>query len=116
MRNIVVLTLVLLMPACASMTYTSKQPAETVANCIANGWRKVPDSGYEIPVSLTRTESYYFVDVVLVRDFPTGTPLHSIWAKVSPGAPGTASGSTTEYQRNFQIKHQKIDRVVKDCQ
>lgn len=106
----------LMTSGCATVTYTSQQPAETVSNCIASGWRKVPSSGVEVPVSLTKTEAYYFVDVVLVRDFPTGMPIHSIWAKVRPGAPGIASGSTTEYRRNFQITHEKIDRVVRDCQ
>lgn len=106
----------LLTSACATMTYTSSLPAEIVSNCIASGWKKVPNSSVELPVSLTRTDEYYFVDVVLARDFPTGIPIHSIWAKVRPGAPGTESGSTTEYRRNFQITHEKIDRVVTDCQ
>lgn len=116
MRKTFVLFSVMLTSGCATVTYTSQQPAETVANCIASGWRKVPGSGVEIPVSLSKTDAYYFVDVVLVRDFPTGIPLHSIWAKIRPGAPGIASGSTTEYRRNFQIMHKNIDRVVKDCQ
>jgi len=115
-RNTIILVATLLSTGCATVTFTSQLPAETVSNCIANGWRKVPSSGVELPVSLTKTDAYYFVDVVMVRDFPTGVPLHSMWAKVRPGAPGQVSGSTTEYRRNFQITHEKIDRVVKDCQ
>jgi hypothetical protein len=101
---------------CATMTYTSEKPAALVSDCIANGWRKAPSSGIEVPVSLTRTDDYYFVDVVLVRDFPTFLPIHSIWAKVRPNPPGEAAGSSTEYQRNFQITHETIDQVVKECQ
>jgi hypothetical protein len=67
-------------------------------------------------VSLTKSNEYYFVDVVLVRDFPTFTPIHSIWAKVRPSSPVEGGGSSTEYRRNFQVMHEKIDQVVKECQ
>ena len=106
----------LIMPGCATMTYTSQKPAEAISNCIASGWRMVPSSGVELPVSLTKTEDSYVVDVVLVRDIPTFLPIHSMWAKVRSAAPGGPSGSSTEYRRNFQITHEKIDRVVKECQ
>lgn len=116
MRNTFVLISVLMISSCATVRYTSQKPAATVSNCIASGWREVPSSGVEVPVSLTKTDGYYFVDVVLVRDFPTFLPVHSIWAKVRSGAPDSPSGSSTEYRRNFQITHEKIDRVVKECQ
>ena len=94
------------------MTYTSNRSALEVSECIANGWRKVPSSGLELPVSLTKSEDYYLVDVVLVRDFPTFIPIHSAWAKVRD----SSAGSTTQYHQNFQISHEKIDRVVVECQ
>ncbi|HET7765041.1 MAG TPA: hypothetical protein VFK92_08115 [Burkholderiales bacterium] len=101
---------------CTTTNYASPKPALAVSDCIAVGWRKVPDSGVELPVSLTKTDDYYFVDVVLVRDFPTFLPIHSIWAKVRPDSPGDNGGSSTEYRRNFQVTHEKIDRVVQECQ
>jgi len=101
---------------CATLNVTSPKPAALVSECIANGWREVPDSKAKLPVTLTQTSDYYYVDVVLVRDFPTGLPIHSIWAKVWPNPPGEAAGSSTEYRRNFQITHGSIDRVVKECQ
>jgi hypothetical protein len=101
---------------CTTMTYTSQKPAAVVSDCIASGWRKVPSSGLEVPVSLAKTDDYYFVDVVLVRDFPTFLPIYSIWAKVRPSSPGDTAGSSTVYRRNFQISHEEIDRVVKECQ
>ena len=106
----------LLTAGCTTTTYTSQKSAEMVSDCIANGWRKAPSSGVELPVSLTHESEYYFVDVVLVRDFPTFLPIHSIWAKVRPNPIGNPAGSSTEYRRNFQITHEKIDQVVKECQ
>jgi len=107
---------ILMSAGCTTMSYSSQKSAAVVSACIANGWRKVPSSEIEVPVSLTETSEYYFVDVVLVRDFPTFTPIHSIWAKVRPGSPAEGGGSSTEYRRNFQVMHEKIDRVVKECQ
>jgi len=101
---------------CSTMTYKSEKPADVVSSCIAEGWGKSPSSGLELPVKLTKTDDYYFVDVVLVRDFPTFIPFHSMWAKVTVGSPGNPTGSSTEYRRNLQIWHEKIDRVVKECQ
>jgi len=101
---------------CATMTYTSHRSAEEVSTCIANGWRDVPSSGIQLPVSLTREADYYLVDVVLVRDFPTSVVFHSIWAKVRPATTAPPGGSTTEYRRNLQILHENIDRVVVTCQ
>lgn len=98
------------------MTYTSHKSAQEVSDCIAEGWRKVSSSGIELPVTLTREKDYYFVAVVLVRDFPTLLPLHSIWAKVRPSSSDPGDGSTTEYRRNFQIWHGRIDKVVSMCQ
>jgi hypothetical protein len=101
---------------CATVNYTSQKPAALVSECIANGWRKVPESNAELPVTLIQTSDYYFVDVELVQDFPIYLPMHSIWAKVWPSPPGEVVDSHTEYRRNIQIKHEKIDRVVKECQ
>ncbi len=106
----------LMTTGCTTLNYTSQKPAALVSECIANGWRKVPDSIAELPVILTKTTDYYYVDVVLARDFPTFLPMHSIWAKVWPNPPAEAIGSHTEYRRNFQLKHEKIDQVVKECQ
>jgi len=106
----------IMMSGCTTMTYTSQRPAQDVADCIAKGWRKVPDSRIEPPVTLTKEEDFYFVDVVLVRDFPTFIAIHSIWAKVRPSSSAPEAGSTTEYRRNFQITHKKIDAVVETCQ
>lgn len=116
MRAIFVITVMLMVSGCTTLTYTSHRPAREVSDCIAKGWRKVPSSGMEVPVTLTLEKDYYFVDVVLVRDFPTFLPIHSIWAKVRPSASGTETGSTTEYRRNFQIMHKRIDGVVETCQ
>jgi len=102
----------LLLCGCATMNYSSPRPASEVSQCIAAGWRKVPGSGWELPVSVTKPGDYYFVDVVLVRDFPTFLPIHSMWAKVRD----TQSGSATQYRRNLQISHKRIDRVVVACQ
>lgn len=110
------LMILLIVPGCATMTYTSQKSAEEVSTCIANGWSNVPSSGIQLPVSLTREVDYYLVDVVLVRDLPTTIAFHSIWAKVRPATTGPSGGSTTEYRRNFQIMHKKIDRVVVTCQ
>lgn len=112
MRIACLLIALLIFPGCATMTYTSNRSAPEVSECIANGWRKVPSSGSEVPVSVTKSEDYYFVDVVLVRDFPTFIPIYSVWAKVWD----LPAGSTTKYRRNFQIWHEKIDRVVVECQ
>ena len=116
MRLIVWLVAALVNTGCTTLSYTSQRPAALVSECIANGWRKVPDSKAELPVTLTQTSDYYLVDVVLARDFPTFLPIHSIWAKVRHNPPGEAVGSSTEYRRNFQITHEKIDQVVKECQ
>ena len=100
------------------MTYTSDRSASEIAACIADGWSKSPRSGYEVPVSLTKTENYYFVGVELHPTFPspvvTGAehPFHPVWAEVSD----TTSGSTTKYHRSYQITHDIIDRVVVECQ
>lgn len=107
---------VLMAAGCTTTTYTSQKPAGAVSECIADGWRSVPDSKAKLPVTLTKTSDYYFIDVVLVRDFPTGLPIHSTWAKVRPSPLGDTDGSVTEYRRNFQIMHKKIDRVVQECQ
>ncbi len=116
MRIAFCLIAVLMAEGCTTMTYTSQKPAAAVSECIASGWKGVAASGVEVPVSRTKKNDYYFVDVVLVRDFPTFLPIHSIWAKVRPKAPEESAGSSTEYRRNFQIMHEKIDRVVRECQ
>lgn len=114
--------LALLVPAllagCATRTYTSSRPAAEVSACIAEGWRKSPRSGYELPVSLTRTEQHDFVGVELHPTFPslvvTGSkhPFHPVWAEVSDAV----SGSSTLYHRAYQFAHETIDRVVVECQ
>lgn len=65
---------------------------------------------------MTAHDDYYLVDVALARDFPTGIPIHSIRAKVSPANGNGEAGSSTEYRRDFQMSHQEIDKVVVDCQ
>jgi len=118
MRLVSLLLIVLFLPACATMTYTSERSARDVSECIAKGWRISPRSGYELPVSLTKFEEYYFVGVELHPTFPspivTGAkhPFHAVWAEVS----NVPSGSTTEYHRAYQVMHDVIDRVVVDCQ
>ena len=107
---------VLMLVGCTTMTYTSRKSAEAVSECIASGWRGVSASNVEVPVSLTKANEYYRVDVVLARDFPTFLSIHSIWAKVRPKTPEQGTGSSTEYRRNFQVMHAKIDRVVRECQ
>jgi hypothetical protein len=116
MRIAWLLIILSVLSGCATMTYTSQESAQKVSDCIAKAWRKVPTSGVELPVSLTKEKSYYFVDVVLVHDFPTFMPIHSMWAKVKPLSADSSGGSTTEYHRNFQIWHKKIDSVVETCQ
>ena len=61
---------------------------------------------------MTETRDYSFVEVVLVRDFPTLLPIRSVWAKVRPAV----TGSTTQYRRNLQIWHKRLDAVVAGCQ
>lgn len=107
---------VLLTTGCSTVSYTSQKPAVEVSHCIADGWRDVSGSGTKMPVTLTKSRDYYFVDVVMVRDFPSNLPLRSMWAKVRPSLPDDAGGSSTEYRQNLQVRHNKIDRVVKECQ
>ena len=116
MRVAYFLFVALMTIGCTTLSYTSQKPAALVSECIAKGWRKVPDSKAELPVTLTQTAGYYYVEVVLVQDFPTFLPIPSIWSKVWPNPPGEAIGSHTEYRRNFQLKHENIDTVVKECQ
>jgi hypothetical protein len=119
--RIVLLAALALLPGCATMTYISGRPAPEVAECIAEGWRKSPRSGYEAPVSLTRFDEYYFVGVELHPYFlpygglaisGTGHPDYPVWAEVRDSLPG----STTTYHRAYQITHAIIDRVVVECQ
>jgi len=116
MRRACLLIILSIVSGCTTTTYTSRNSAEGVSTCIAEGWRGTPSSGIKLPVSLTKEPDYYFVDVVLVRDFPTFIPFHSIWVKVRPLTTDPLGGSTTEYRRNFQIMHKKIDKVVATCQ
>jgi hypothetical protein len=107
----------ILASGCATVTYNSDRPASVVSECIAAGWKKSPKSGYVLPVSLTKLEQYYFVGVELHYCFsplPMGKkhPTHPVWAEVRE----SASGSVTEYHRAYQIKHERIDRVVQECQ
>jgi len=118
MNILAVLIVLVLLTGCATMTYISNKSALDVSECIASGWRKAPRSGYEAPVSLTKSEKYYFVGVELHPQFPslfvTGTdhPFYPVWAEVS-NAP---LGSKTKYHRAYQITHDVIDRVVVECQ
>lgn len=118
MRFVPLLVALALLPACATTTYTSNRAAPDVSECIASGWRISPRSGYQVPVSLTRSEDYYFVAVELPPTFNsplvTGArhPLHAVWAEVRE----QGTGSKTEYRRAYQLTHEVIDHVVKDCQ
>lgn len=113
MRIACLFTILSVLSGCTTMTYTSQESAQKVSDCIAIGWRKVTSSGKELPVSLTKEKDYYFVEVVLPTLF---IPIHSIWAKVRPLSADLSDGSITEYRRNLQIRHEKIDDVVESCQ
>jgi hypothetical protein len=102
---------------CATFDYSSSRPASVVSDCIAEGWRRLAMSGYELPVSRTKLEHQYFVGVELSNWYgplPTGAkhPTYAVWAEVTE-AP---AGSTTEYRRAYQFTHERTDRVVKECQ
>lgn len=116
LRTGLLIIALLLASGCATVTYNSNRPASVVSKCIAEGWKKSPASGSMLPVSLTKSEQYYFVGVDLHSWFslPTGTkhPTYPVWAEVSE----SASGSVTEYHRTYQITHKRIDRVVQECQ
>ena len=116
MRIALCIVAALIAQGCTTLTYTSQRHAADVSECIAAGWKGVASSGVEVSVSLTKENDDYLIDVVLARDFPTFLPIHSIWAKVRPMGPQKDAGSSTEYRRNFQITHERIDRVVKECQ
>lgn len=108
---------VLFISGCATVTYESTRPASVVSKCIAEGWKKSPESGHMLPISLTKSEQYYFVGVELGGGWyslPSGTkhPSYPVWAEVSE----SPSGSVTEYHRAYQITHKRIDRVVQECQ
>jgi hypothetical protein len=108
-------SLVLLLLAssgCSTLTLSSSRSAAEVSACIAEGWRHVPSSGLEVPVSLSRRPDSYYVEAVMVRDFPTFIPLRSVWANVVD----SPTGSSTTYRRNLQITHAKLDAVVSKCQ
>jgi hypothetical protein len=116
--RIALLLVALILSGCATMTYTSNRLASDVSECIASGWRKSPFSGYELPVSLIKTEEYYFVDVELHPTYPSPIvagfkhPFYFVWAEVSE----SPFGSTTQYHRAYQIMRAVIDRVVVACQ
>jgi hypothetical protein len=118
MRIVPLLIALALLLGCATNIYTSNRPALDISECIAGGWRKAPRSGYEVPVSLTKSDEYYFVGVELHPTFPslvvTGTehPFYAVWAEVRE----SPSGSKTKYHRAYQITHEVIDRVVVECQ
>jgi len=119
MKMLVVVIMLVHLTGCATMTYTSYKSALDVSECIAREWRIAPRSGNEAPVSLTKTENYYFVGVELYPIFfpslvVTGTdhPFYPVWAEVS-NAP---LGSKTKYHRAYQITHDVIDRAVVECQ
>jgi len=103
---------------CSTFDYTSERPAEDVANCIADGWRHSPWSGYPAPVSVTEQDAYYFVGVELhpTEPAPLATGIHhptyAVWAEVR----AKPTGSTTTYHRAYQIWHAKIDAAVVGCQ
>jgi hypothetical protein len=112
------LVALMLLSGCATMDYISHRPAADVSECIAGGWRRAPRSGLEVPVSVTKSEEYYFVAVELTPPFLspliTGLkhPFYAVWAEVRD----VPSGSTTEYHRAYQIMHANIDRAVVECQ
>lgn len=118
LKWVMALCAMMLISGCATMNYSSSLAAAEVSECIAAGWRKSARSGAKVPVSLTKTEQYYFVGVELHPTFPspvvTGTehPFYAVWAEVRD-AP---LGSSTRYHRAYQFTHGVIDRVVVDCQ
>jgi hypothetical protein len=117
MKRALLLSLVLL-GACATMSYASLRPAPEVANCIAEGWRHAPRSGFVAPVSVANRADYIFVAVELPLPFNSpllmglSHPAQAVWAEVAP----TAQGSRTRYHRAYQITHRIIDGVVVECQ
>ena len=113
-----VASLLVALTGCSTFDYTSEREAEDVAECIADGWRHSPWSGWQAPVSVTQTDAYYFVGVELhpIQPAPviSGTrhPTYPVWAEVR----AVADGSTTKYHRAYQIWHARIDAAVVDCQ
>jgi len=107
----------ILVSGCATRFYNSAGSQE-VSECIAEGWRKSPWSGFPLPVSLTKSEQIYFVGVELHPTFDspvvTGSdhPFYAVWAEVTE----LPVGSKTKYHRAYQFTHERIDRVVVDCQ
>jgi len=120
-QRMVTLSAVMLVSGCSTTNHISGHPAAEVSECIAAGWRKAPRSGVEAPVSLTKTEQYYFVGVELHPTFGrygspvvTGVdhPSYAVWAEIRDVPPG----SSTRYHRAYQFTHGTIDRVVVECQ
>lgn len=117
-KSIVALCTLIFVSGCATMNYDSRRPALEVSECIAAGWRSSASSGYKLPVSVTKTEPFYFVGVELHPMFPslviTGTqhPFYAVWAEVRD----TSEGSATKYHRAYQFSHRRIDSVVVECQ
>lgn len=80
---------------CATLNYASSRSAADVSECIANGWRKSARSGDEVPVSLTKSEQYYFVGVERHPPFPSSVvtgrkhSFHAVRAEVSDSPSGS---------------------------
>lgn len=118
LRWIILVYTLFLFSGCATKNYVSDRSAIEVSECIASGWRKSPFSGFEVPVSVTKFEQYYFVGVELHPTFQslliTGAehPFYAVWAEVQD----TFQGSSTKYHRAYQFTHGNIDQVIIDCQ
>ena len=117
MQGRLLICAVTILSGCATSIYDSNRSAANVAECIAAGWKKSPKSGYDLPVSFVKNEGRFFVGVSLGGGWygiPSGARHSSypVWAEVSE----SVAGSTTEYHRAYQVSHDVIDRVVRECQ
>lgn len=100
---------------CSTQTYRSDLPSEVVAPCIARGWKTSGASGFTVPISTTKTDTGYLVQFITFTPWPSSpllVPVSPVWAKVTDAAPG----STTEYHREMQFTHARIDAAVTACQ
>lgn len=117
MRTAHLAFLLVLLTGCVTQTYSSNRYRLVVADCIAAGWKTVPRSGVELPVFRQETSGYSVIGAgppVLFSMLPLSSrhPTFAVWAEVHEAA----TGSTTEYFRAYQFTHERLDRVVTDCQ
>lgn len=121
-----VLLCVLLSSGCSTQHFTSVQPAEVVAACIAKDWqqRVVQQLGphANVPVVTKENTNECFVGIrlpgmnegVILTWGLAGLkhPLWSVWAEVTD----TASGSKTLYHRALFNWPYHFDQGVRQCQ